>query len=203
MTEISMSKTIMALAGSPNKGGNSDSLMESFLEGVKEVHPDVQVEKTYIYDLDCAPFEHKTKVPLESEIELAALGEKLKSASGLIIATPTFNFNVPGPLKNFIDRIGYMALDYKNINKLGQPTGQLGHLRTFFIVTGGTPNFYRRMLFFVFPPFWLSVAFKYYYAKSGGALYEGKLTFRNPVKEQPKVLARAKKRGIKYAQKYL
>jgi len=198
-----MPKTLIALAASPNKAGNSDTLLETFLEGVVSVRPETEIKKTYLYDLECAPFSHDTKLPLECENHFAILGEKLKTASGVVIATPTYNFGVPGRLKNFIDRLGYMALDYKNLNVLGQPKGQLGHLRTFFIATGGTPNGVARILFILFPPFWLSVVFKYYYARLGGSLYEGELTFRHPAKDQPKLLKKAHKRGVRYAKKYL
>lgn len=198
-----MPKILIALAASPNKGGNSDTLLDSFLEGVKAECSDVEIKKTYLYDLECAPFAHKTKMPLDTEAEFAAICESLATASGLIIATPTFNFNVPGPLKNFIDRIGFMALDYSTLNKVGQPTGKLGHLRTFFVVTGGTPNLARKFLFVLFPGFWLSIASKYYYAKSGGAMYAGNLTFAHPAKDQPKLLNQAKKQGQKYARKFL
>ena len=199
-----MAKTLIALAASPNKSGNSDTLLEAFLEGVIEVTPKIKVEKVYLYDLDCAPMEHKTKNPLDTETRFEALGDSLKGSAGLVIATSQpSNFSVPGVLKNFVDRIGYMTLDYRTPNKIGQPTGQLGHLRTFFIVTGGTPNMARRLLFFLFPGLWLSVIFKYYYAKLGGSLYAGGLTFTNPAKDRPKLLARAKKRGMRYAKKYL
>jgi multimeric flavodoxin WrbA len=36
---------IYALNASPRKGWNSDEMLESFINGVKEANPDIEVEK--------------------------------------------------------------------------------------------------------------------------------------------------------------
>ena len=117
--------------------------------------------------------------------------------NGNIIATPTYNFAVPSHLKNFIDRMRFFALDLSRKNKLKQPVGMLGHLRTYFLVSGGTPNWAEHILFFVFPSFWLRGVFLYFNAKVMGAYYSGDVkTFQNT-----KILKKCFKKGKKYAQK--
>ena len=197
-----MSLKILALASSTEKKQNSDTLLDAFLEGVAEQNPEIVIDKYYINDIPLEPFCHTcAKGPIDGEELFAEVVEKLQSANGLVIATPTYNFNVPSGLKNFIDRIGYVSLEYGKKNMFGQPPGKLGYLRTFFIVSGGTPEFIRRFIFFLYPGFWLSIAFKYYYAKLGGSFYGGELTFRTPAKDRPKLLKKAKKKGMKYAKK--
>jgi len=194
--------SIVALAASPEKGMNSDTLLEAFLEGIKEVLPMADVDKYYTMDLVLAPYCHEcSNEPQKDEKVFSELVQKLQKAQGVVVGTPTYNFNVPSGLKNLIDRIGFMSLDYRKKNILGQPPGKLGHLKTYFIVSGGTPSSIHRFIFFLYPGFWLRVAFTYYYAKHGGSFYGGGLTFRNQAKDQPKLLKKMKNKGRRYGKK--
>lgn len=198
MSQIS----ILALEASPEKGQNSDTLLDHFLKGVKEKNPDIVIDKYYLHDVPMEAYNHTcSKGPQEGEEIFAEVVEKLQSAQGLVIGTPTYNFNVPSPLKNFIDRIGYVSLEYGKKNLLGQPPGRLGYLKTFFVVTGGTPASIRRCIFFLYPGFWLSVIFRYYYARNTGSLYGGNLTFRHQAKDEPRLMKKAKKQGSKFAKR--
>lgn len=190
---------IIALACSPSKGRNSDAMLDAFIEGVKEVD-NVTVEKIYLNDMhiDHFTFEN-SKGPLEHEKEFAELTQKITEHIGLVIATPTYNFSVPAQLKNFIDRIRFISLDLTKKNKLGQPVGLLGHLRLYYLVSGGTPTWAEKLLFFAFPAFWLRSVFLYFGAHCMGAYYSGDVqTFRNAKK-----LAKCRKLGKKYAKNLL
>jgi len=195
-------KHIVALACSPTKAGNSDTLLDEFIAGIKSTKANIKIDKVYLCDVPAHSYDHPHKTVNETEEpEFFALCEKVQKADALIIATPTFNFNVPSRLKNFIDRIGYFALDYKTINAVGQPTGQLGKFKIFTIVTGGTPAFHRRFLFFLYPGFWLWAIFGYYGCWNYRTAYAGPLMFSNPAKNQPKLLAKFKRFGAKFAKK--
>ena len=187
---------IIALSCSPSRGRNSDAMLDSFIAGIKEV-PDIEVEKIYLEDIkiDYYNFQNSTG-PQPHETAFAELTKKLvENTDGLVIATPTYNFAVPAHLKNFIDRIRFIALDLTKKNQLGQPVGKLGHLKTYFLVSGGTPTWAEIILFFAFPAFWLRGVFLYFGAKVMGAYYSGDIkTFQNQV-----ILARCKKYGKKYA----
>lgn len=189
---------ILALACSPSRGRNSDTMLEHFILGMKEV-PNIEVEKIYLEDIpiDYYKFEN-SRIPAEHEVKFKELSEKImKEVSGLVIATPTYNFSVPAHLKNFIDRIRFFALDFSKRNKMGQPVGNLGHLRTYFLVSGGTPNWAEHILFFTFPSFWLRGVFLYFNAKVMGAFYSGDIkTFENK-----KILEKCFKKGKRYAEK--
>jgi len=191
---------IIALSCSPGRGRNSDTMLDHFIQGIESV-PGVSVEKIYLADIaiDYYRFENSTGAG-SHEVAFKELTDKLStSAQGLVIATPTYNFSVPAHLKNFIDRIRFIAMDMSKRNALGQPVGKLRNLHTYFLVSGGTPTWAQKILFFAFPPFWLRGVFLYFGARVHGAFYTGDVkAFTNE-----KILAECKKKGVWYAKKVL
>jgi NAD(P)H-dependent FMN reductase len=150
MTEINQNK-IIALSCSPSKGRNSDTMLDYFIEGIKEVS-DLSVEKIYLNDMEIDHYTYEnSKGPLPHEEKFAELCDQITRSGGLVIATPTYNFSVPAQLKNFIDRIRFISLDLTKKNALGQPVGLLQHLRLYYLVSGGTPTWAEKILFFAFP----------------------------------------------------
>ncbi len=174
-------------------------MLDNFIQGVSTVEG-VQIEKIYLSDIFIEHFKYENSLaPTENEKDFAELVEKIKSANALVIATPTYNFSVPAQLKNFIDRIRFFALDMNKRNFANQPVGKLSYLKTYFIVSGGTPNWAQKILFFAFPPFWLRGIFLYYSAHVLGAFYSGDVkTFQNK-----KVLNKVNKKGVKFAKQVL
>ncbi len=190
---------IIALSCSPSRGRNSDTMLDNFILGAGGIK-NVEIEKIYLSDIpiDYYTFENSKGVGV-NEPKFAELVEKIKNAKGLVIATPTYNFSVPAHLKNFIDRIRFIALDLDHKNTLGQPVGKLGFLYTYFLVSGGTPTWAEKILFFAFPPFWLRGVFLYFGAKVMGAIYTGDVkSFENK-----KVARKCQKAGAKYAEDVL
>lgn len=190
---------IIALSASPSRGRNSDSMLDAFLEGVA-THPSIEFEKIYLEDIaiDTYKFENG-KGPQEHEAAFKELTEKIKCTQGLVIATPTYNFSVPAHLKNFIDRLRFFALDMNNTNRIGQPVGGLDYLKTFFLVSGGTPKWAESLLFFAFPAFWLRAVFLYYGSNCLGAYYSGDTaTFKNE-----KILNKCRKLGHRYGKQLI
>lgn len=190
---------IIALSCSPSRGRNSDHMLDSFIEGMKEVS-NIEIEKIYLEDIeiDNYNFENSKKGTMDHEVKFRELTGKIQNeATGLVIATPTYNFSVPAHLKNFIDRLRFIALDMDKKNSIGQPVGRLRHLKTYFLVSGGTPAWAEKILFFTFPPFWLRGVFLYFGSHVMGAFYSGDIrTFENKI-----ILDKCKRKGKKYAQK--
>ncbi len=187
---------IIALSCSPSRKRNSDTMLDHFIAGMREV-PTIEVEKIYLDDIPIDFYNYEnSKGALEHEIEFGKLTQKIaEGTDGLVIATPTYNFAVPAHLKNFIDRIRFIALDLSQRNALGQPVGKLAHLKTYFLVSGGTPKWAETILFFAFPAFWLRAVFLYFKARVMGAFYSGDIrTFENA-----KILAKCKRLGRRYA----
>jgi putative NADPH-quinone reductase len=175
-------------------------MLDYFILGMREIEG-IEIEKIYLDDIPIDTYKFEIKDgPQEHEKEFKILSDKItKEITGLVIATPTYNFSVPSYLKNFIDRIRFFSLDFKKKNKFGQPVGMLGHLKTYFLVSGGTPNWAEKILFFAFPPFWLRGVFLYFNAKVMGAYYSGDIeTFKNK-----KALDVCFRRGKKYAKQLI
>ncbi|MGL4647277.1 MAG: FMN-dependent NADH-azoreductase [Mycoplasmoidaceae bacterium] len=66
--------------------------------------------------------------------------DELKAADKLIIATSTINYNYPGLLKNYLDKIcvAGKTFSYK-LSKDPQKPGLLNHLKAGFIIAQGSP----------------------------------------------------------------
>ena len=191
---------ILALSCSPSRGWNSDKMLDNFILGMQEVK-NVEVEKIYLEDIKIDLYKYENRLgPGENEEDFRKLCHEISNnINGLVIATPTYNFSVPAHLKNFIDRIRFFALDFESKTKLGQPKGKLGNIKTYFLVSGGTPNWAETILFFTFPAFWLRGIFLYFNAKVMGAYYSGDTeTYKNE-----KVLIKCRTKGKKFASQVL
>src|SRR3989338_9796766 len=189
---------VLAISCSPSRKRNSDTMLDYFILGMKEVSG-IEVEKIYLEDILINTYTYENReAPTDNEREFKKLTQKITNEiSGLIIATPTYNFSVPAHLKNFIDRLRWIALDMAHKNDIGQPVGKLQHLKCYFLVSGGTPNWAERMLFFGFPLFWLRAVFLFFGADVMGGLYSGDVrTFASK-----RILKQCERRGERYARK--
>lgn len=198
MSEI---KKIIAISSSPSKGRNSDTMLDNFISGIENFGKDlVSIEKFYLEDIRFDHYEYNNRLgATENEKDFAELAEKMRTADGIVIATPTYNFSVPASLKNLIDRIRFIALDTEKKNILGQPVGKFKKHKMFFLVSGGTPNFIQKILPILFPNLWLRVVFMYFGTFNIKTLYSGDIkTFQNK-----KVLLKCFKKGEKFAKRLL
>ena len=97
---------VLAIAGSPRKGGNSDLLLDSFLEGARSAGLDT--EKIYAAEKKIAPCDEKNACykagVCRIQDDMTGIYGKLLEADCLVIATPTFFMGVPAQLKSLIDR---------------------------------------------------------------------------------------------------
>ncbi|MDP3880826.1 MAG: NAD(P)H-dependent oxidoreductase, partial [bacterium] len=190
-----MKMKCIALSCSPSRNRNSDSMLDAFIKGMHKVEG-LEVEKIYLEDIPINYYRFENKDgPEEGEDEFKKLTDKIQNSAGLVIAAPTYNFSVPAHLKNFLDRIRFFTLDFKRKTNIGQPVGKLDYLKTYFLVSGGTPRWAQIILFFAFPAFWLRGVFLYFRAEVMGAYYSGDTkTFQNQ-----KILSKCERKGEKYA----
>jgi chromate reductase len=127
---------ILGIAGSLRQGSYNRSALRA---AVKLVPPDSTLET---FDLDgIPPFneDHEKEFP-PSALEFKA---KVSAADAIVIATPEYNYSVPGVLKNAIDwasrPYGDSAWNAKPIGVMGASVGTLGtaraqyHLRQMFV----------------------------------------------------------------------
>jgi chromate reductase len=127
---------ILGFAGSLRKGSYNKALMRAAMELLPE---NVELE---IFDLDGIPLYNQDLEgkPVERVREFKA---KIKAADAVLIATPEYNYSIPGVLKNAIDcasrPYGDNAFAHKPVAMMGASTGMMGtaraqyHLRQCFV----------------------------------------------------------------------
>ena len=114
---------VLAFAGSLRRGSYNKALLRSAVDLVPE---DIQLE---IFDLEGIP-------PFNQDIEqnmpykVREFKTKIREADGILIATPEYNFSVPGILKNAIDwasrPYGDNPFDGKPVAIMSASPGMLG-----------------------------------------------------------------------------
>ncbi len=127
---------ILGFAGSLRKGSYNKALLRAAVEIALK---DARLE---IFDLEGIP-------PFNQDLEQSPPGKvkefksKIKSADAILIATPEYNYSIPGVLKNAIDwasrPYGDNALEGKPVAMMSVSIGMLGgaraqyHLRQCFV----------------------------------------------------------------------
>jgi chromate reductase, NAD(P)H dehydrogenase (quinone) len=127
---------VLAFAGSLRKGSYNKALVRAAIELAPK---NVLIE---VFDLEGIPPFNNDDVnnPPAKVIEFK---EKIRNADGLLIATPEYNYSIPGVLKNAIDWVSRPfqgnPLEDKSVAIMSASTGRLGgsraqyHLRQTFV----------------------------------------------------------------------
>lgn len=102
-----MNKKILAVEGSPRKGGNSDLLCDAFLRGAAENGN--KTEKIYIQDLKLNPcmacYGCRGTEKCVQKDDMAQVLEKMIAADVILLSTPVYFYSLSGQMKVFIDRV--------------------------------------------------------------------------------------------------
>jgi len=114
---------ILAISGALRKGSTNTAL----LRAVKELAPEgmaIEIATMHgipLYDGDVEAASGKPEA-------VKALDAKIRAADGIIIATPEYNFSVPGVLKNATDWLsrGDNPFKWKRIGVVGASAGYWG-----------------------------------------------------------------------------
>jgi chromate reductase len=135
---MSMEKTlrILGFAGSLRKGSYNKALLRAAAELVPQ---GVELE---IFDLEGIPLYNQDleDQPVEKVREFKA---RIRAADAILIATPEYNYSIPGVLKNAIDcasrPYGDNAFEHKPVAMMGASVSMIGsaraqyHLRQCFV----------------------------------------------------------------------
>ena len=105
---------VLGIEGSPRKGGNSDVLLKQMLRGVDSVKK--EHTEVHLRDLDfqgCLGCERcrKDKVCTRLMDGMSLIYPEILNSRGLILVSPTHNYNVTAWVKAFIDRL-YCFYDF-------------------------------------------------------------------------------------------
>ena len=128
--------SILGFAGSLRKDSYNRSLLRAALELVPK---DARLE---IFDLDGIPPFNQDLENQPSE-KVKEFKTKIRAADAILIATPEYNYSIPGVLKNAIDcasrPYGDNAFEHKPVAIMGASPGMMGtaraqyHLRQCFV----------------------------------------------------------------------
>lgn len=97
---------VVAFTASPREGGNSETLLDEVITGLREAH--ITVEKIRTHDLDIEPcrgcFECRTLGRCVIDDSFRPIRERLIACDGVVFASPLYFMNVPAKGKAVIDR---------------------------------------------------------------------------------------------------
>src|SRR3972149_3459920 len=117
---------ILGIVGSLRKGSYNKALMRAATELLPK---DVELEIFYLDDVP--PFNQDLEKQPPQVIRL--FKERIRGADAILIASPEYNYSIPGVLKNAIDwasrPYGDNAFDGKPVGVIGASVGMLGTAR--------------------------------------------------------------------------
>ena len=129
---------IMAIVGSPRKGGNTDTLIDKVIEGAKSTG-DVEVEKVYVYDSD---IHYCTGCGLHNILfgskdcpfkdDMPGIMERMIEADAFIFGTPNHCRTISAGMTNFFSRM--MPLLKMHVER--DETGAIVHAESRPLVRG-------------------------------------------------------------------
>ncbi|HBQ64376.1 MAG TPA: flavodoxin family protein [Clostridiales bacterium] len=124
---------MIAIYGSPRKGGNSEILLDAFLGPVE---PKMKVVKFRLGEMElqpcisCGHCSQYGKCIFNDDIE--ELFQAIESSDKLVIASPIFFTTVPAQVKSFVDR----AQSYWERKRLADKDTRLPAKKGFFLAVG-------------------------------------------------------------------
>lgn len=101
-----MTFKVLALLGSPRRGGNTERLLDSALNGAQSEGADI--EKIYVHSKKILPCGEifdcidTGKCPIQDD--MVEIYDKIKETDILIVATPVMTLGIPAKLKALMDR---------------------------------------------------------------------------------------------------
>lgn len=91
---------LLAINASPKQTGTTAGLLQDFIKAAEKIN--IKVTPWQLYEHESVV--HSGKISKDME-RLSETQRQVLAADGFVIATPTYWFNVPGVLKNFIDSL--------------------------------------------------------------------------------------------------
>ncbi len=102
---------VIALSGSPIKGGNTETAIQAVLEGARAAGAETELVR--LYGLDIAPCDACNACQSGQGCVIsdpaAPLLERLERAQAIVFGSPVYWFAVSGPMKTLVDRTYYAA----------------------------------------------------------------------------------------------
>jgi multimeric flavodoxin WrbA len=127
---------VLGVGGSPRRGGNSDVLLKQVLKGVAE--RDITATGIHLRDFQyqgCVGCEQcrRDKICTGLRDGISLVYPAIADSQGLILVSPTHNYNVTAWMKAFIDRL-YCFYDFDNHRPRGWSSRLAGQGRKAVVV---------------------------------------------------------------------
>lgn len=102
-----MKKNVLVISTSLRKGGNSDTLAEEFVRGVKDAGNNaekISLEgKTIGFCKGCLACQKTQECVIKDDA--VNIAEKIKNADAIVFATPIYYYEMSGQMKTLLDRL--------------------------------------------------------------------------------------------------
>ena len=130
---------VLGISGSQHRHGNTEILLDSFLEGARA--SGATVEKVVLKDLDYSPCRgcnacHKTGDCVVKD-DAVILYEKILASDCMAVASPIYTMGITAELKGFIDRQQYLWARKFILKTLYFTNDHLKRHKGIFISTAG------------------------------------------------------------------
>ena len=184
---------VLGISGSPHRHGNTETLLDSFLDGARDAG--ARVEKVVLTDLSFTTCRgcnvcHKTGACVLKD-DAPALFGKIMSADCIAIASPIYSMGITAELKGLIDRAQYFWAQKFVVKDLTYTATHMSLHKGFFISTAGLPL--PAVFDYAFPTiraFFNGVGFEYY-----GNILANDMDAFGGIKNHPSALKDAFERG--------
>ena len=115
---------VIGIVGSPRVNGNTEILTKHALSAIEEEGLSTELVRLAKMDIRpcnaCMVCKTEERCPIEDD--LFPLYVKMKEAEAIVLGSPVYFSSVPGLLKSFIERAGYIAKHHKTFaGKVGGP----------------------------------------------------------------------------------
>jgi multimeric flavodoxin WrbA len=130
---------VLGISGSPHRHGNTETLLDSFLDGAKSAG--ASVEKVVLRDLDYSPCRgcnacHKTGECIVRD-DAIMLFDKILNIDAIAVASPIYSMGITAELKGLIDRGQYLWARKFILKTLYFPNDHIVRHKGIFISTAG------------------------------------------------------------------
>jgi len=130
---------VLGISGSPHRHGNTETLLDAFLDGAKAAGADV--EKVILRGLDYSSCQgcnvcHKKGACIVHD-DLTMLFEKILDTDCLAVASPIYSMGITAELKGLIDRAQYLWARKFILKNLYFPNEHIRRHKGIFISTAG------------------------------------------------------------------
>ncbi len=185
---------VLAIASSPRRNGNSETLLDACLEGVREAG--LSSEKFRICDLkispclNCGGCERTGQCVIDDDMQM--LHRKFSESDILIVSSPVFFMGLPAQLKAVVDRCQaiwvrkyVLRRRMPNLDSRRALFIQVGGMKKKSVFDGGLPTI---------TAFFATLDYEFF-----GKLLLNDIDARDAVRSHPTALAQARKMGFEIA----